>query len=120
MLVAAASWENELTTFHCGMCEQVIRERISTATLILLATAANSHRERRLKRLYVRRNALLLRADWPRNHEWSDDYFTWLKTSSRSYESTQLEVSRLLDLPQWSALSDQQFKELKVNVEVEP
>jgi len=94
----------------------VIRERISTATLILLVSSANCQR---LRRLYVRRNALLLRADWPRSLEWSEDYFTWLKTTSRSYESTQVEVSQKLKQPDWQALSDQQFKILKVNVEID-
>lgn len=95
----------------------MIRERISTATLILLVSTANCQR---LRRLYVRRNALLLRADWPRSLEWTDDYFNWLKNTSRSYEATQVEVSQKLQQPDWQALNDQQFKVLKVNVEVEP
>lgn len=100
---------------------QVIRERISTATLILLvSSAAVGHCQHRLRRLYVRRNALLLRADWPRSLEWTDDYFQWLKNTSRSYEATQVEVSHKLQQPDWQALSDQQFKVLKVNVEVDP
>lgn len=96
--------------------QQVIRERISTATLILLVNAANGHR---LRRIYVRRNALLLRADWPRSLEWTEDYFNWLKITSKSYEATQVEVCHQLQQPEWQALSDQQFKVLKVNVEVD-
>lgn len=92
----------------------MIRERISTATLILLVSSPNC-----LRRLYVRRNALLLRADWPRNLEWTEEYFNWLKNTSRSYESTQVEVSHQLKQPDWQALNDQQFKALKVNVELD-
>ncbi|KAK4023864.1 hypothetical protein OUZ56_009259 [Daphnia magna] len=94
----------------------VIRERISTATLILLVSSANCSS---LRRLYVRRNALLLRADWPRSLEWTEDYYSWLKTTSRSYEATQVEVSNQLRQPDWQALNDQQFKILKVNVEID-
>ena len=94
----------------------MIRERISTATLILLVSSVNCQR---LRRLYVRRNALLLRADWPRSLEWTEDYYNWLKITSRSYEATQEEVCRQLKQPEWQALSDQQFKVLKVNVELD-
>lgn len=95
----------------------MIRERISTATLIILASSAN---KQRLRRLYVRRNALLLRADWPRSLEWTEDYFNWLKMTSRSYDLTQVTVCEKLEQPDWYALSDKEFKALKVNVEIEP
>lgn len=70
-----------------------------------------------MRRLYVRKNALLLRADWPRSTNWTDDYYQWLKTAARSYEVTEYEVSRELNQPEWHALSDKEFKALKINVE---
>ena len=38
-----------------------LRERVSTATLLVLASSAKS-----LKKLYVRRNAVIKRSDWAR------------------------------------------------------
>ena len=93
------------------MVLQVIRERISTATLILLALAAGKN----LKRLYVRRNALLLRADWPKSLQWSADYYSWLKKTSLSYELTQVEVSHILNRT-WKPLTDKEFKSVQINV----
>lgn len=94
--------------------QQVIRERISTATLLVIASVGKS-----LRHLYVRRNALLLRADWPKSLNWTEDYYKWLKTTARSYEATEEEVARELDQPEWRAMSDQEFKALKINVEYE-
>ena len=93
---------------------KVIRERISTATLILVAIAAGE----RLRRLHVRRNALLLRADWPKPADWSTDYYSSFKQISLSYELTQREVSRLLH-KDWQPLTDSQFKAIKINVQVD-
>ena len=90
----------------------MVRERISTATLLIIASTGKC-----LRRLYVRKNALLLRADWPRNSNWTDDYHQWLKTAARSYAVTEHEVGRELNQPEWHALSDKEFKALTINVE---
>lgn len=90
---------------------QVIREKISTATILLLASAAMN-----LILFLVRRNAVILRCDWPRNPEWSDSFYGWLKSTAMSYTSTEREVSKLLGLQSWTMLSDRAFKTINVNV----
>jgi len=94
---------------------QVVREHISTTTLILLAAAAG----KRLERLYVRRNALLLRADWPKSLQWSAEYHAWLRKTALSYEATQMEVSLLLE-QKWKPLTDKEFKSIKISVHDDP
>uniref|UniRef100_A0A0A9XD34 Uncharacterized protein n=1 Tax=Lygus hesperus TaxID=30085 RepID=A0A0A9XD34_LYGHE len=81
----------------------VIREKVSTSTVLLVAEQCKS-----LKRYYVRRNAVILKCDWPCNPNWEDSYFSWLKKSSRSYEETENEVSRILGF-RWKMLSDKEF-----------
>jgi len=83
--------------------------------VILLAAAAGQ----RLRRLYVRRNALLQRADWPKSLEWSTDYYAWLRRTALSYEATQNEVSILLKR-NWKPLADKEFKSIKLNVHDDP
>lgn len=90
---------------------QIIREKISTSTILLLASTMPN-----LKYLYVRRNAVILRCDWPKNPEWSPEFHEWLKLSSRSYDATEREVSQILG-QRWTMLSDKVFKRLTVNVE---
>lgn len=89
---------------------QVIRERISTSTVLLIAKYAQN-----LRTFYVRRNAVVLRCEWPKNPEWTDEFYQWVKTTSRSYETTESEVSRLLQR-RWNMLTDKQFKAIKINV----
>lgn len=68
-----------------------------------------------LKYFYVRRNAVILRCDWPKNPEWTEEFFEWLKIASKSYESTENEVTQILGY-RWSMLSDKIFKDIKINV----
>ncbi|XP_076060071.1 uncharacterized protein LOC143036511 isoform X3 [Oratosquilla oratoria] len=128
----------------------VIREKISTATVLLLA-----HTAKNLHYLYVRRNALLLKiriiglwnkwnkflsdskilwllcpavvlfltallltqaADWPKNPEWTNEFYLWLCKNARSYEDTEREVSQILGY-RWQSMTDKQFKMLKLNLE---
>ncbi len=56
----------------------MIRERISSATVLLLAYTGKN-----LRYFHVRRNAVILRCDWPRNPEWSLEFYSWLRKSSR-------------------------------------
>ena len=86
----------------------IVRDRVSTATVLILASEAKN-----LQHLYVRRNAVLKRCDWPRASHWSDDHFAWLRSCSRSYEIVEQEVSRLLG-ETWHMLSDRAFVALKV------
>jgi F-box protein 39 len=85
----------------------VINERISTATLLMIATKGQH-----LKVLCVRKNAVILKCDWPRSSEWDDAYYMWFKTTARSYEKTEAEVRRILGNPKWKMLTDWEFKRL--------
>ncbi|KAL5022896.1 hypothetical protein ScPMuIL_002051 [Solemya velum] len=80
----------------------VIRERISTATLLLLAKEGKT-----LRNLIVRQNALIKKCDWP--NQWTDEFYDWLRTSSHSFEATNQEVARIVG-PPWRPLSDHEFK----------
>ncbi|KAK5644515.1 hypothetical protein RI129_005815 [Pyrocoelia pectoralis] len=88
----------------------IITERISTATLLLIAFTA-----RNLRYLHVRGNAVLKRCDWSQNPEWSDEFYIWLKMNSRSYEAVETEISQLIGY-KWKMLTDKQFKSLNINV----
>lgn len=79
--------------------------------MLLLARTA-----RNLRHLHVRRFAVVLRCDWPRHPEWSDEFYAWLRRCSRSYESVECEVSQILG-ENWHFLSDQEYKELTVDVQ---
>jgi F-box protein 39 len=87
-----------------------IRDKVSTSTLLLLAKTAIN-----LRFFNVRRNAIIQKCDWPRNPEWSDDFYEWLKNSARSYDSTEKEISQILGY-RWTMLCDKTFKEIKIHL----
>ncbi len=108
----------------------MIRDRISSATVLLLAYYGKN-----LHYFYVRRNAVVLKCDWPRNPEWDSTFYEWLRRSSRfatnimgklssfetncvdffrSYEALEREVSMILGF-RWYALNDKQFKLTNIN-----
>lgn len=87
-----------------------IREKVSTATILLLAKTAIN-----LRFFDVRRNAVVLKCDWPRNPEWSQEFYEWLKISSRTYESTEKEISQILGY-KWTMLCDKSYKKIKINL----
>jgi F-box protein 39 len=87
-----------------------IREKVSTSTLLLLAKSAIN-----LRFFNVRRNAIVQKCDWPKNPEWTEEFFEWLKVSSRSYESTEKEISQILGY-RWTMLCDKSFKEIKIHL----
>ena len=93
---------------------QMVRERISTATVLLLA-----HTARNLHYLFIRRNAVILRCDWPRSPDWSYEFYQWLRSASKSYNATEKEVSQILGYS-WFMLSDRQFKLTNVNLHHKP
>ncbi|KAG5897483.1 hypothetical protein JTB14_031107 [Gonioctena quinquepunctata] len=88
----------------------VITERISTASVLLL-----SYYGRNLKWLFIRGNAVIIRTDWKQADDWTDEFYTWLKTNSRSYELVEKEVSQILGY-KWKFLTDKEFKRLRVNL----
>ncbi|GIY85740.1 f-box domain-containing protein [Caerostris darwini] len=86
----------------------VIRDRISTASVLLLASQS-----RNLRRLVVRRNGLIMKCDWPYNPEWTETFYSWLKTTSSSIERTKEEVSRILEY-KWQPLTDEEFNRFRL------
>lgn len=84
----------------------VIRDRISTCTLILIAREGKS-----LRRLYVRRSGIIKRCDWQRTITWDDEYYWTMRRASHCYDATFTEVSRRLGY-NWEPLSDKAFMEL--------
>ncbi|KMY95214.1 F-box only protein 39 [Drosophila simulans] len=105
---------DSLMLLMCRQCFNVdtliIREKVSTSTLLLIAQTAKN-----LQHLHVRRFAVILRCDWPRHPEWSNEFYAWLKRNSRSYEAVEREISQILGY-KWRLLSDRDFKQLTVNV----
>ena len=61
--------------------------------------------------MYLRRNAVLKRCDkdWLKIRNWSPEHYKWIKENSRSYESTEREVSKILRY-RWYLLSEKEFK----------
>uniref|UniRef100_A0A182IL67 Uncharacterized protein n=1 Tax=Anopheles atroparvus TaxID=41427 RepID=A0A182IL67_ANOAO len=88
-----------------GLNTLMIRECISTATVILIAKSSPN-----LRHLYINRGQVKVGCDWPRNPEWTDEFYQWLQTASRTMEATEREVSRILDLPSWHLLSEDHFQ----------
>ena len=100
-----------LLVWQCpNLSSLIVREKISTATVILLARTGQN-----LKQFYIRRNAVILRCDWPRNPDWSEEFYRWLQMSSKSYDSTEKEVSQILG-KRWIMLSDKNFRRVSVYV----
>lgn len=89
---------------------QIVNERISTSTALLLA-----YHGRNLKWLYIRGNAVIIRSDWKQAQDWTDEFFSWLKVNSRSYALVEKEISQILGY-QWKLLTDREFKLLDVNL----
>ncbi|KAL0277063.1 UNVERIFIED_CONTAM: hypothetical protein PYX00_004479 [Menopon gallinae] len=90
------------------LCTLVIRERISTATVLLLASCG-----KQLRNLIIRRNAVIIKTDWPKSSEWTDEFYTWLKVASRKYEFVEKEVSQILGY-RWKMLSDKEFRKVLI------
>ena len=89
-----------------------IRERISSATVLLLAYTGKN-----LRYFHVRRNAIILKCEWKQNPEWTDDFYEWLRQNSRSYEAMEREISQILGF-RWYALNDKQYKLTPLNVNI--
>jgi len=88
----------------------MIRERISSSTVLLLAYTGKN-----IRYFHIRRNAIILKCDWPKSPDWSDEFYSWLKRSSKSYSDMEREVSQILGF-RWYALNDKQFKLTHVNL----
>ena len=86
----------------------IIRERVSTTTLLIIASEAKN-----LKALHVRRNAVLKRFDWPWASHWTNEFYSWLKATAKSETLVEQEISRLLDF-KWCLLPDKVFMKLNM------
>ncbi|KAK9732307.1 F-box-like [Popillia japonica] len=97
----------------CRLCPKlttlIITEWISTTTLLLIATTA-----RNLRYLYVRREAVIKKCDWPQSPDWSDEFYEWLKENSRRYSNVESEISQILGY-NWRLLSDTEFKMIEID-----
>ena len=90
----------------------MIRERISSATVLLLAYTGKN-----LRYLHIRRNAIILKNEWPKSPDWSWDFYYWLKNNSKSYETMEKEVSQILGF-RWYALNDKQYRQTPLNLNI--
>lgn len=77
---------------------------MSTSTILLLAKSAPN-----LKDFLVRRNAVIIRCDWPKNPEWSNDMHDWIRRNSKSYGLVEDAVSEIIG-KKWQFLTDREFK----------
>lgn len=110
------SFDDRIDTLMLMMARQcpnltslTIREAISTSTLLLLAKTAIN-----LCELNVRRRAVIASMDWPENQS-NQEFYEWLHTSSRSHETTEREISKLLGC-RWTMLSEECFEKLRINL----
>lgn len=88
----------------------VINEPISTCSTLLIAFTAKN-----LQRLYVRKSMVVISCDWPKNPDWEDEFYKWLKTSSNSLKETEKEIAQILGY-NFVFLNDEAYKLLDVNV----
>lgn len=91
----------------------MVTERISTCTVLLLAFTAKN-----LRYFYVRGNAVIIRCDWPRHPEWSDEFYEWLQINSKSYAAVEKEVSQILGY-KWQFKTDKEFRNLYVHMHID-
>lgn len=90
----------------------MIRERISSATVLLLAYTGKN-----LRYFHVRRNAIILKCEWPQSPEWSHEFYKWLTKNCRNYDDMEREVSQILGF-RWYALNDKQYKLTPLNLNI--
>lgn len=87
----------------------VIRDRVSTATLLVIRSEAAMS----LRTLVVRRKAVILRCDWPRSNEWTNEFYEHLRMTSRSYDDVEKELRKRFGTS-WKMLSDREFKRTRL------
>ncbi|XP_014211697.1 uncharacterized protein LOC106641702 [Copidosoma floridanum] len=103
----------------CKLCPNLhtlmIRDKISTATLLEIVSTAKS-----LRCLYVRRNVVLKKcdADWLNISDWSASHCKWIKDISNDYAKTEEEVSRVLGY-RWHMLSEKEFDKQTITLHLD-
>lgn len=94
---------------RCVRLEQLsIRQTISTETCIRLCQTVNQSIINRTFRLFVKRKAVRLRANWPKEPA-SEEIFE-IRQNARSYEQTEKTCGQLLKLPDWRYLTDNEYR----------
>lgn len=88
----------------------MIRESVSTCTLLMLAKAAVN-----LRVFYVRKSSIIIKCDWPRNQNWTEEFYGWLQMASKSLESTEKEISQMLGY-NWTMLSDEIYQNVRISL----
>ena len=88
----------------------MIREPVSTCTLLILAKAAIN-----LRVFYVRKSSIIINCDWPKNQNWTDDFYEWLQIASKSHDTTEKEISQILGY-KWTMLSDKIYKNIRISL----
>ena len=88
----------------------VIRQRVSLATMILIAEDGNM-----LKTFVVRKNALLKKCEWKRSSKWSIAFYNRLRCIGRDYDIAFKEMNRLFDR-KWKPCLDKDFKHLRIAI----
>ncbi|XP_058800831.1 uncharacterized protein LOC131669741 isoform X2 [Phymastichus coffea] len=102
----------------CKLCPDLhtlmIRNKISTATILEIVSIAKS-----LRFLYVRRNVVLKKcdADWLSIVDWPAEHYKWIKDHCNDYEKTEREVSRILGY-RWRMLSEKEFAKQAISLHV--
>lgn len=87
-----------------------IREPISTSSLLLLAKIGIN-----LIEINILKSVVVERMDWPKNPEWTDDFYDWLKIASSTIESTEKEISEILRC-RWTMMSNECFDKFKISL----
>lgn len=91
----------------------MIRDKISTSTILEIVSTAKS-----LRHLYIRRNCVLKKCDkmWTKiASEWTMEHEKWIKENSNSYEKTEYQVSKILKY-RWHMLSEKEFINQTINL----
>lgn len=56
----------------------------------------SAHTAQNLHRLYARKSNIILKCDWPKNPDWTDEFYVWLKNSSKKISTTEKEISQIM------------------------
>lgn len=95
--------------------DQMIRDKISTATILEIVSTSKS-----LRCLYIRRNVVLKKydADWLNNSDNSLEHQKWIKDNCHDYEKTENQVSKFLGY-RWHMLSEKDFVKQTINLHLD-
>lgn len=105
---------DSLMVLICRTCPYlrhvVINEPVSSATMLLSAHTAPN-----LERIYARKNNIFLKCDWPKNPDWTEEFYGWLKSTSTNLVTTEKEISQILGYD-FNFLTDKSFNLLDFDV----